>query len=174
MKSKQPARAQAAPLPRPRLVVSNTAQRVATTTWRAEAPRRTVIVVHSWKHVSAALLAAREAKAPVTLISPAGASYTHGAAFWAALVRRAQALFADVDAELVLDCDGAPGHVMAAFRVGLKTVAFAGNAVAATRLMDIAQRHDARLIVRPPVHLDLIHSRDPLAASQALLAGREG
>lgn len=173
MKSKQPARAKAAPAVRPRIVVSNTARRVATTTWRGEAPRRTVIVVHSWKHVSAALQAAQEAKAPVMLLSPAGASYTHGAAFWAAIVKRAHELFADADAEIVLDCDGAPGHAMAAFRVGLKTVAFAGNAAAATRLMDIAQRHDARLIDRPPTHLDLIHSRDPLAACEALLAGRE-
>ena len=173
MKSRQPARAKVAP-PRPRIVVSNTSQRVATTTWRGDLPRRTVIVVHSWKHVSAALQATLEAKVPLTLISPAGASYTHGAAFWAAIVKRAQELFPAADAEIVLDCDGAPGHALAAFRVGLKTVAFAGNAVAATRLMDVAQRHDARLIERPPAHLDLIHSRDPLAACKALLAGREG
>ncbi|MBX3501978.1 MAG: hypothetical protein KF889_21255 [Alphaproteobacteria bacterium] len=174
MKSKQPARAKAAAAAKPRVVVSNTSQRVAITAWRGEAPRRTVIVVHGWKHVSAALQAAGEARANITLISPAGASYTHGAAFWAAIVKRAQALFPTADAEIVLDCDGAPGHALAAFRVGLKTVAFAGNAAAAARLMDIAQRHDARLIERPPTHLDLIHSRDPLAACQALLAGREG
>lgn len=173
MKSKQPVRAQAAPAARPR-VVSDTARRVATTTWRDDPPRRTVIVVHGWKHVSAALMAARDAVAAVTLISPPSGSYTHGAAFWAALVDRARDLFPTVDAEIVLDCDGAPGHVLAAFRVGLKTVIFAGNAVAATRLMDIAQRHDARLLERPPMHLDLIHSRDPLAACQALLASREG
>lgn len=173
MKSKQPARARSAPAARPRVVASNTSRRVATTTWRADAPRRTVIVVHGWKHVSAALMAAREAKVPVTLMSPPAASYSHGAAFWAAVVNRAHELFPTVDVDIVLDCDGAPGHVLAAFRVGLKTVAFAGNAVAATRLMDIAQRHDARLIDRPPTHLDLIHSRDPLAACQALLAGRE-
>jgi hypothetical protein len=174
MKSKPPARAKAAPAARPRVVVSDTARRVATTTWRGDSPRRMVIVVHSWKHVSAALQAADEFKAAVMLISPAGASYTHGAAFWAAIVKRAQELFPAADAEIVLDCDGAPGHAMAAFRVGLKTVAFAGNAVAATRLMDIAQRHDARLIERPLTHLDLIHSRDPLAACQALLASPEG
>ena len=173
MKSKQPARAKSAPAARPKIASPNTSLRVATTMWRGETPRRTVIVVHGWKHVSAALRAAQEAEATVTLISPAGASYTHGAAFWAAIVKRAQELFADVDAEIVLDCDGAPGHAMAAFRVGLKTVAFAGNAAAATRLMDIAQRHDARLIERPQAHLDLIHSRDPLAACEALLAGRE-
>lgn len=174
MKSKQPARDKTAPAARPRIATPNTSRRVATTTWRGETPRRTVIVVHGWKHVSAALQAAREARAAVTLISPAGGSYTHGAAFWAAIVQRARELFAEADAEIVLDCDGAPGHTMAAFRVGLKTVAFAGNAVAATRLMDIAQRHDARLIERPQAHLDLIHSRDPLAACEALLAGREG
>jgi len=174
MKSKPPARAKSAPAVQPRVVVSNTAKRVATTTWRGEAPRRTVIVAHDWKHVSAALRAAQEAETKVMLISPAGGSYTHGAAFWAAIVKRARELFPTVEADIVLDCDGAPGHAMAAFRVGLKTVAFAGNAAAATRLMDIAQRHDARLIERPQIHLDLIHSRDPLAACQALLAGREG
>ncbi len=173
MKSKQPARAKPAPVPQPKIATTNTSRRVATTTWRGETPRRTVIVVHCWKHVSAALQAAQKAKAAITLISPAGASYTHGAAFWAAIVKRARELFAGVDAEIVLDCDGAPGHAMAAFRVGLKIVAFAGNAVAATRLMDIAQRHDARLVERPQAHLDLIHSRDPLAACHALLTRRE-
>ncbi len=129
-----------------------------------------VVRVHGWKHVAAALTAAREATQPVTLLTPPGATYTGGVGFWAAIEKRQRELFADVDAALIVDCDGAPGHVMAALRVGLKRLAFDGNTAARARLADIAAKHGARLLERPPAALDLVHEKDALRACRRLLA----
>jgi hypothetical protein len=128
-----------------------------------------VVRVHGWKHVAAALTAAREASRPVTLLAPPGSTYTGGVAFWAAIDKRRQELFADVDATLVVDCDGAPGHVMAALRVGLRRLVFDGNDAARARLADIVARQGARLVPRPQAALDLIHEKDPLRACRLLL-----
>jgi hypothetical protein len=128
-----------------------------------------VVRVHGWKHVAAVLAAAREASRPVTLLAPPGSTYTGGVAFWAAIDRRRRELFADVDAMLLVDCDGAPGHVMAALRVGLRHLVFDGNDAARARLADIVARHGARLEPRPQAVLDLIHEKDPLRACRLLL-----
>jgi hypothetical protein len=138
----------------------------------AAAPRSAAMVVrvHGWKHVSAALAAARETSRSVALLAPPGSTYTGGVGFWAAIDQRRQELFADVDAELIVDCDGAPGHVMAALRVGLKRLIFDGNDAARARLADIVARHGACLLERPPAALDLIHEKDALRACRLLFA----
>ena len=128
-----------------------------------------VVRVHGWKHVAAVLTAARESNRPVTLLAPPGASYTGGVGFWSAIDARRRELFGDVAAELVVDCDGAPGHVMAALRVGLKRVVFDGNNAARARLADIVARHGAQLVARPQAALDLIHEKDALRACRQLL-----
>jgi hypothetical protein len=133
-----------------------------------EAP--VVVRVHGWKHVAAALTAAREASRPVTLVAPPNGTYSGGVGFWAAIEKRRQELFPEVDAELIVDCDGAPGHVMAALRVGLKCLVFEGNAAARARLLDIVDRHGARLVDRPRATLDLIHEKDPMRACRILFA----
>ncbi|MCW5746611.1 MAG: hypothetical protein KIT36_10480 [Alphaproteobacteria bacterium] len=127
-----------------------------------------VVRVHGWKHVAAALLAARDARRRVTLLAPPGGTYTGGVGFWAAIDRRRLELFADVDAELVVDCDGAPGHVLAALRVGLKRLVFDGNAPARKRLTDIAAGYGATLVGRPVAAIDLIHEKDPARACRLL------
>lgn len=129
----------------------------------------TTLRVHGWKHVAAVLTAAREARRAVTLLAPPGGTYTGGVGFWAAIDKRRAELFPDVESVLVVDCDGAPGHVMAALRVGLRHLVFDGNAVARARLADIVARQDAALVDRPPAALDLIHEKDPLRACRILL-----
>ncbi len=129
-----------------------------------------VVRVHGWKHVAAALTAARESSRPVILVAPPNGTYTGGVGFWAAIEKRRQELFADVAAELVVDCDGAPGHVMAALRVGLRCLVFDGNAAARARLLDIVRQHGARLVPRPRATLDLIHEKDLLRACRTLFA----
>jgi len=134
------------------------------------APAAAVVRVHGWKHVAAALTAAREASLPVTLLAPPGSTYTGGVGFWAAIDKRRHELFDDVAAELIVDCDGAPGHVMAALRVGLKRLVFDGNDAARARLGDIVAKHNAVLVERPCANLDLIHEKDPLRACRQLFA----
>jgi hypothetical protein len=137
---------------------------------RAPAPPATVVRVHGWKHVAAALLAARESGCAIVLLAPPGGTYTGGVGFWAAIDKRRRELFADVAAELVVDCDGAPGHVLAALRVGLKRLVFDGNAAARRRLEDIAAQHGATLLARPTAAIDLIHEKDPARACRLLMA----
>ncbi len=153
---------------RPRRVASTAKPRPSRATAVAR-KRVPAIVVHGWKHVSAALLAARESKRAVLLISPPGASYSHGAGFWGALVARAKELFPDVDCDIALDCDGAPGHVLAGLRVGLKLLVFGGNGATRDRLLDIAAQSGATLIPRPLAALDLVHHKDALASCRATL-----
>ncbi|HJQ55605.1 MAG TPA: hypothetical protein VJ890_01775 [Vineibacter sp.] len=131
-------------------------------------PAATVVRVHGWKHVAAALLAAREAGRPVTLLAPPGGTYTGGVGFWAAIDKRRRELFPDVAAELIVDCDGAPGHVLAALRVGLKALVFDGNQAARARLEDIVDKHGATLVARPRAAIDLIHEKDPPRACRKL------
>ena len=127
-----------------------------------------MVRVHGWKHVAAALTAASETARPITLLAPPGSTYTGGVGFWAAIDKRRHELFPNVAAELIVDCDGAPGHVMAALRVGLKRLVFDGNAAARTRLGDIVVKHKAALVERPRAALDLIHEKDPLRACRQL------
>jgi hypothetical protein len=122
--------------------------------------RRTAFVVHSWKHVAAVLQAARDARQAVWLVTPVGASYSFGAGFWAAIEARRRELYPAVDARLAVDCDDAPGHVLACLRAGLRWLVFAGNAAARARLVDIAMQQDAALIARPADALDLLDCRD--------------
>ncbi|MBL8675290.1 MAG: hypothetical protein JNL07_10410, partial [Rhodospirillales bacterium] len=65
---------------------------------------------------------------------------------------------------------GAPGHVLAAFRTGLRAIVFDGNAAARRRLEDIAAAHGAALVPRPDAALDLVHEKDPLRACRLALA----
>ena len=122
--------------------------------------RRPAFVVHSWKHVAAVLQAAREQRRAVWLLTPVGASYTFGAGFWSAIAARQRDLYPDVDARLAVDCDDAPGHVLACLRSGLRWLVFAGNPAARARLLDIATQQEARLIDRPTDALDLLGCRD--------------
>ena len=74
-----------------------------------------------------------------------------------------------VQCDIALDCDGAPGHVLAGLRVGLKLLVFGGNGATRDRLLDIAGQSGATLIARPLAALDLIHHKDALASCRATL-----
>jgi len=76
------------------------------------------VVVHGLDDVRTALRPGR----PVILLSAPGAALYAGCLWWRALIARGRAEFpdsaaGDVPAD-VLDCAGAPGHAMAALRVG--------------------------------------------------------
>jgi len=121
---------------------------------------RVAFVVHSWKHVAAVLEAARATGRAVWLLTPVGASYTFGAGFWAAIDGRRMSLYPEIDARLVVDCDDAPGHVLACLRAGLRWLVFAGNEAARSRLVDIATQQGAVLMARPAGARDLLGCRD--------------
>jgi hypothetical protein len=131
---------------------------------------RPAFIVHGWKHVAAVLEIARQQRRAVLLVTPVGASYSSGVGFWSAIQARIAALYADIDVRLAVDCDDAPGHVLAALRVGLKWLVFRGNDAARRRLLDIAGQSGAEMIAPPDDALDLLGIARPQADITARLA----
>ena len=111
------------------------------------------VVVHGLADAVAALGEAL----PVTLLSAPGAASFVGAGWWRALIARARAAHPHTQCQDVLDCADAPGHAMAAIRLGQAILvldpacpAFPRVATLATVLptrppaLDLAERGAAR------------------------------
>jgi fructose/tagatose bisphosphate aldolase len=130
---------------------------------------RPAFIVHGWKHIAAVLRAAEQAHRPVWLFTPVAASYSFGVGFWAAIQERIAELHPEADVRMVIDCDDAAGHVMAALRSGLRWLVFEGNAAARRRLLDIVAQSGAELVQRRPDALDLLQVKDADTAIAAHL-----
>jgi len=100
-------------------------------------------VVHSLAEARAALAAAKGA--PLTLGSAQGAGSYAGAAWFKSLIEQAKSEFPGTPCDAVLDCGADAGAALAALRLGLKRVAFAGNDEARARLDAIARALGAAL-----------------------------
>jgi hypothetical protein len=102
------------------------------------------IIIHSLDDARAAVAAAAERGAPVTLHSAAGAGAYAGIGWFERVVATACAEFPQAAVTAVLDCGDAPGAVLEAVRwlkePGRARVAlrFTGDAATAARLADIA------------------------------------
>ena len=107
---------------------------------------RPVILVRDWRSTEAALAAARAAGTAPVLVTPEGAAAFYGAGYLGALQARAEREFPDVDFELVVDCDDAPGLALACLRSGVKTISMRETD---RRVADIARQLGARLVRRP-------------------------
>jgi hypothetical protein len=82
---------------------------------------------------------------PVRLRSLPFASTSLGAAGFQAIIAAARTAVPDVEAEAVLDCGDAPGHVLGALRMGLEAVSVAASDEILIRLADIAAQTGARI-----------------------------
>ncbi|MDE2230234.1 MAG: hypothetical protein KGL11_14495 [Alphaproteobacteria bacterium] len=130
------------------------------------------IVVHSLDDARAALAAATTLGREVTLASAAGAGTFAGPGWFKALTDEAAREFPAARCDTVLDCGGAAGIALAALRLGLKRVRFAGSAEAARRLQAIAAQLDAVVEEAQEMPaLDLRGAREPEALCRAWLAG---
>ena len=111
------------------------------------------VVVHDLAQANAALAAGLA----LTVLSAPGAACFAGAGWWRALLAQARATHPDTPCQDVLDCADAPGHAMAAIRLGQAILvldpacpAFARIAALATVLparppaLDLAERGAAR------------------------------
>jgi hypothetical protein len=133
------------------------------------------IIVHSLAQARAALAAAIERGAPVTLESASAAGGYAGPGWWAALVAAAQAEYPAADVTAVLDCGEEPGSALAALRAGVPRIRFTGASETRARLAAIAAELGAAVegaAVEEHV-LDLLEARDPLALSRRFLARNE-
>ena len=129
------------------------------------------VVVHGPADVRTALTAAVESGGRVALISaPDGAAYG-GGAWFAALAAAAARQMPAVTISTILDCGDQPGHVLSAFRAGVRTVVFTGNRSTAEKLADIARQYGATVLSDRPPALDLRGCTDRLAVCRAWLSG---
>ncbi len=135
----------------------------------APPPAGRAVVVHGLAHALAAVEAAARLSVPVTLVSAPDAAGYAGAAWFLAVVRRASAARPQVAVSTVLDCGDAPGLVLGALREGCRRVRFTGPAATAARLGDIAAQLGATVETGAIEALDLLESRDPVAACLAWL-----
>jgi hypothetical protein len=109
------------------------------------------VMVHGLDQARAALRPGR----PVTLLSSRGAALFAGCLWWRALVEQARAEFPAVDVADVLDCADAPGHAMAALRIGQRLLVLDAACPAWARVAAAAATLGATLLARAPPALDL-------------------
>ena len=111
------------------------------------------VTVISPAQAAAALSAAAATGHPVTLLSAADAAASVGPAWFAAMIDDAAATYPDVRITALLDCGDAPGHALAALRLGFRSICFHGAAL--DRVRDIARQYGAHVMTARPDTLDL-------------------
>ena len=136
---------------------------------RRPAGQRKAIVVHSREQATAALCAAAETGAAVTLLSPPAAALSQGAAVFRAMVEAARAGFPGVDAEAVLDCADSPGAAMNALRHGITAVRLAASPDIVRKINDMTAPSDSVSEAGYTDVLDLLNADDALAACRKWL-----
>lgn len=104
------------------------------------------VLVHDWRSMEAALLAARASATSLILVTPEGAASFYGAGYLGALQERAEKEFPDVAFELIVDCGDAPGHALACLRAGVKRISMEPFN---DKIADIARQMGAELVRRP-------------------------
>lgn len=126
------------------------------------------VAVHGLAQARAALAAA--GPRGVLLLSAPGAAGGMGPDWFAALVRAARASHPRVVCTPVLDCGGAPGHVLAALRGGFRLLVLEAGTPGFAALAAVAAAEGARLLPTRPPALDLrsVDLRRP--GGQAMLA----
>jgi hypothetical protein len=139
---------------------------------RSAKPSPRAVVIHSLAHAVAALKAAEETGAPITLLSPPDFAAYGGAGFFNAIIGRACAKVPAAKSEAVLDCGDAPGLALEALRAGADAVCFGGRPGVRKKIAEIAAAHGARLLTVRPRALDLLDAADAHAACLAWLANR--
>lgn len=122
-------------------------------------PAAPAITVIGPAQAAAAVAAAVATGLPVTLLSAPGAAASVGPAWFAALVENARSRCPGAAVTAVLDCGDAPGHALAALRLGFGTIRFDG--ASAARIGDIAGQYGATVLRERPPALDL----DPVEAA---------
>jgi hypothetical protein len=105
----------------------------------------------------------------VTLVSERGAAGFAGPGWWHALLQSLRRDFPDVSWRAVLDCGESAGSTMAALRMGVPMISFAGPDNIASKLAAMAAAQGAALLRERPLGLDLRGLRDPCAACRVWL-----
>jgi hypothetical protein len=128
----------------------------------------TAVVVHRLEQARAALAAAAELGCAIELRSAPGAASYAGVGYL-------KALGDALGHELLIDCGGDAGLVMAALRTGCRRVAFSGSAELGRRLGDMAEQLGAALVMeaRAPDVIMLQPEDDAGAVLRARASGAQ-
>ena len=126
---------------------------------------RREIVIHSLTQARAALAAGATCGQDVILASAPSAALQAGPGWFKAVIEQAREAYPQVETTAILDCSDQPGAVMAALRLGLKTMRFHGAAEARAKLEEMGA------IFAPPAEasLDLREIAEPETACAAFL-----
>lgn len=127
----------------------------------------TIIRVHDWDQVAAALTAARELARTPTLLSPPATQA--GIGWWRELVCLARQEFPEVAFTALLDCGPSSGLALAALHNGAGPVAVKVDAVVLEKLADIARQVGTFATEGGKPALDLAGMSDPSRACRDVL-----
>ena len=133
------------------------------------AKARKAFVVHHREHVMAALQAASEAGAAITLLSPPAAALSLGAAVFAAMIEDARLHYPGVDAVAVLDCADRPGMALNALRHGVKAIRLAASPEIISKINEITAQTESKLELRDIPACDLNNVEDLLTSCRKWL-----
>ena len=131
------------------------------------------VIVHSLDHARAALAAADELGAAVTLRSAPGAAAYLGASVFRDMVAEAERDFPGVPITAVLDCGSDPGLALNALRQGIKALRLDTSPDVRRRVADIAAQTDAVLDEDAAPALDLLDNTDAQGACRDWLSATE-
>lgn len=135
------------------------------------------IIFHGLAHARAALAAAREHNAALALKTAPGAAAYAGVGYLKAIVEKAGADKAGVEAgvEAIIDCGEDAVIALAALRTGWKLVEFSGSGEVFAKLAQIAGQQHARVLEPDPdrATLDLLDAPDALAACRNFLGSAQ-
>jgi fructose/tagatose bisphosphate aldolase len=130
------------------------------------------IVVHGVGDALAAVAAAREIDAPLTLISAPGAAAYAGPGWFLEIVAQSRAAAPGLAISGVLDCGDHAGHAMAALRAGAEAIVFTGDDGVAGKLSAIARETSAVVHCARPPAFDPGDAPDNQAACREWLSRR--
>jgi len=134
-------------------------------------PIPAAFVVHSLRHLRAALAAGAAAGRPIIALSAPGASAFAGASWFLALIEQGATEFPDVPLTAILDCGDRGGDAVAALQAGAMHLIFTGHLGALARLKGIAADYGASVDDRRPSAFDLLNTADPVYAARAACEG---
>lgn len=119
-----------------------------------------IVIVHSFMHARDALAAAQALHRPIALQSATGAIRFAGGQYLLTMFQKAHALFPDVKAIFILDCDDAGAETISAMRIGHTHIRSSAAPPTRAKLVDIAKQLGVVVVDGPWEALDLRYSYD--------------
>lgn len=132
-----------------------------------------VIIAHTFAHMRDAFAAAQDVQAALVLQTATGALRFAGAQYLLTMYEKAHALYPQVEAKLVLNCDDAGAETVSAMRVGHKYLRSDAPEGLKAKLVDIAGQLGVVMVEGEYAALDLRYTYDVSDACKKWLVALE-